>query len=266
MPFAAELRDLLREREKQVPAELATGATLRQILTGHLRAVEAMADGELLTSVLLLDAESGRVWHGAAPSLPPEYCESIDGSEIGPNAGSCGTAAYFGKPVYVSDIAQDALWRDYAHLALPHGLRSCWSTPIRDTEGKVIGTFAIYRRAVGNPSTDEIDAIDLITGHVADAIMRARSHRLSGPATVRASAPNLRLVESCEVEDELTPDAMARLLTSVARLEQQAAELERRADAAEAADRDAMRSTAIDCRRLVSVIRARIPTTEPAPG
>src|SRR6476469_4566448 len=156
MPFAPGLRNSLRARAQSAPSELANGEGLERVLSRHLLAVEEMADSGLLTSVLLLDSDGKRLWHGAAPNLPPSYCSAIDGSEIGPSAGSCGTAAYLGRPVYVSDIATDPLWADYRHFALPHGFQSCWSTPIREPSGSVIGTFATYHRTVGGPTPEEI--------------------------------------------------------------------------------------------------------------
>ena len=152
MPFAAGLRESLQVRGTQVPDEFTRGDTLEHVLNRHLLTVERMSDRELLTSILLVSCD-GTLSHGAAPKLPRAYREAIDGTKIGPCAGSCGTAAYFGRPVYVADIASDPLWDDYRHHALPHGLRSCWSTPIRDSNGSLIGTFAIYRRTASSSFT-----------------------------------------------------------------------------------------------------------------
>ena len=137
--------------------------------------MEAETDSYILTSILLLDGD--RLRTGAAPTLPPAYCEAIDGSAIGPRAGSCGTAAYSALPVYVTDIATDPLWADYKQLALPHGLRACWSTPIFDDQAAVLGTFAVYQLTPRGPTPDEIAAITTITDHVARAIMWSRSAR-----------------------------------------------------------------------------------------
>jgi len=174
MPFAAALRESLEIRGSLLPVEFTRGDSLEHVLDRHLLAVEQNFDGELVTSILLLSDDGKRLSHGAGPHLPMSYREAIDGSEIGPCAGSCGTAAYLGRPVYVTDIATDPLWADYRHLALPHGFRSCWSTPIRDEAGSVIGTFATYHRTPGGPSSDEIEAIALITDRVAQAIAWSR--------------------------------------------------------------------------------------------
>lgn len=80
----------------------------------------------------ILAAGDGRyLRHGAAPSLPGFYNEAIDGIEIGPAGGSCGTAAYRRRPVAVADIATDPLWAAFRDLAAAAGLGACWSTPRR---------------------------------------------------------------------------------------------------------------------------------------
>jgi GAF domain-containing protein len=185
MAFALQLQDSLRHRESQVQSEFHSGDALGLILQRYLLAVEAEADDYILTSILLVDGKQLR--HGAAPSLPEAYCQAIDGLEYGPDEGSCGTAAHFGRPVYVTDIATDPFWAQYRHLALEHGLRACWSTPIFDDERNVIGTFAIYHLTPRGPTQDEIDAIQTITDSVARTILWSRSAEML--ARERAVAP-----------------------------------------------------------------------------
>ena len=134
-------------------------APLPKILEVLCTHVEKQHRG-LLCSVLLLDADGISLRHGAAPSLPTEYIETINGAQIGPSAGSCGTAVYRKQPVVVDDIATDPLWASFRHLALPHGLRACWSTPIASQGGGILGTFAIYYR---EPRTPDADHLQLIT-------------------------------------------------------------------------------------------------------
>jgi GAF domain-containing protein len=149
-------------------------ATREAVLSEYLREVEAASDSELLTSILLLD-DSGRILHhGAAPSLPADYCAAIDGIEIGSAVGSCGTAAFVGHSIYVTDIASDPLWGDFRELALAHDLRACWSTPILDEDGNLLGTFATYYRTPRAPLPDEIAAINAIGQRVASAVAAYR--------------------------------------------------------------------------------------------
>jgi GAF domain-containing protein len=134
------------------------GVPIHRVLDDLVRAVEDQGrEGALLGSILLLDGR--RLRHGAAPNIPAPYNAAIDGIEIGPNVGSCGTAAYCGHAIFVVDTATDPLWKDFRALALQHGLRACWSSPILGSDGRVLGTFAFYFRKERSPTTDERVAI-----------------------------------------------------------------------------------------------------------
>ena len=168
------LKRTLLSAEEQSRAQISAGAPLTEVLETLLVGVEAQSKG-MLASVLLLDEAGTHLLHGAAPSLPEAYCAAIHGIEIGPSVGSCGTAAYFGHPVYVADIANDPLWANFKDLALSFGLRACWSTPIDGSDGKILGTFAVYHTAPRGPTPDEVDSINMITKTTARAIERHRT-------------------------------------------------------------------------------------------
>ncbi|TMB72629.1 MAG: PAS domain S-box protein, partial [Deltaproteobacteria bacterium] len=158
--------------ENRLLEMIAKGNSLTVILDGLCRLVEEISSDTLAT-ILLLDGN--RLWHGAAPSLPQSYTDSIDGVVIGPSVGSCGTAAYRAEPVISSDIATDPLWDDYRHLPLAHGLRASWSTPILSSEGKVLGTFAMYTPEARSPTPQHQNIIDQISHLASIAIERTRA-------------------------------------------------------------------------------------------
>jgi PAS domain S-box-containing protein len=166
--------EVLLAGEKRLLEMIARGEPLGIILDALCRLVEEPAKGAL-SSILLLDANTNRLRHGAAPSLPTEYAAAIDGTVIGPSVGSCGTAAYLRKPVIVSDIASDPLWTDFRDLALHHGLRACWSTPIVSSAGDVLGTFAIYYGEPRSPNPQDSTLIQQITHLASIAIERAEA-------------------------------------------------------------------------------------------
>ena len=152
------VRNILAQRQTEdiqhlqyeVLEAVASGHPLHAVLDMMCRRVESLAP-DVICTVLLVDS-AGRVHPCAAPSMPPIFSQSIDGEPIGPKAGSCGTAAYRGEPVEVTDIANDPLWEEYKALALPLGLAACWSTPIKTASGRVMGTFALYYREVRSAS------------------------------------------------------------------------------------------------------------------
>ena len=158
----------------KVLERMATGAPLAETLTALCRLIEGFAPG-MLCSILLLDADGKHLRHGAAPSLPAPFMGEIDGKPIGPRAGSCGTAAFRREPVIVEDIASDPLWAEFRAVALPHGLRACWSTPIFDERQGVLGTFAIYYRQPGRPAAHHLALVDLATNLAAIAIGKQRA-------------------------------------------------------------------------------------------
>ena len=104
-----------------------------------------------------------------------DYTKAIDGIRIGPTVGSCGTAVYHRKPVIVTDIMSDPLWKDYRHVAEPHGYRSCWSTPILAHDGAVLGVFAMYSTTVREPTPVETRLIDVTIRIAGIAIERKRA-------------------------------------------------------------------------------------------
>jgi len=148
--------------QSRILQRLAANAPLSEILERLVLLIEAQSPG-MLCSVLLLSEDGDHVRHGAAPSLPPEYVQAIDGSPIGPKHGSCGTAMYRGEPVVVTDILSDTLWEDYKDLALANGLRACWSTPILSGRGKVLGSFAMYYREPRTPTGEEAGLTEVAT-------------------------------------------------------------------------------------------------------
>jgi len=101
---------------------IAEGAPLKEVLERIVLLIEQQGSG--LCSTLLLDRVEGCVMQGAAPNLPAEFSRAIDGARIGPEAGSCGTAAYRGERVIVRDIETHPYWKNYRQLALAHGLRA----------------------------------------------------------------------------------------------------------------------------------------------
>ena len=153
-------------------------------------------------SVLLLENEGTTLRHGAAPHLPDQYCRFIDGLSIGPAAGSCGTAAFRREQVIVRDIATDPLWREYRQFALPFGLRACWSTPILDGNGTVIGTFAMYYGEPRAPTAHELDLTQTATMLAANIIVRARAENALRENEARMRLARVRAEEADRAKTE----------------------------------------------------------------
>jgi signal transduction histidine kinase len=195
----------------EVLEQIASGRPLADVLTAIVRMIEAQAEGMLCT-ILLLDEGGHRLRHGAAPSLPPDYVCTLDGSEIGPEAGSCGTAAFLRKTVIVEDIATHPAWVRYRDLALPHGLLACWSTPIFSPEQQLLGTFAMYYREKRGPTPREVEWVGAATHLASVAITRDHAEQSLRQSEARARKLALLYAVSSGVREALVRSREPRQL------------------------------------------------------
>ncbi|MGE0729834.1 MAG: ATP-binding protein [Acidimicrobiia bacterium] len=148
------------DHQTAMVSALTAGAPLHGVLDAIVRALEEMMPASRC-SILLLDG-SGTLRHGSAPSLPAEYSARIDGLVPGPLAGSCGTAVYHGEPVIAVDVTTDPRWAAFRELAVRHGLRACWSSPIHG-RGEVVGTFAVYHPVPYEPGERDDELVRRFT-------------------------------------------------------------------------------------------------------
>lgn len=152
----------------------------------------------------MLILEGDTLMYGGAPSLPQAYCEAIHGAKIGPNVGSCGSASYMGERVLTEDIETDPKWASVKHLALPHGMRSCWSEPVKNAAGKVLGAFGMYYDYPGLPNDEELN--DLVSAVRLVSIIMDREN-------------NLKRIKELAYTDELTGlSSRAQLYISLEKL------------------------------------------------
>jgi signal transduction histidine kinase len=156
----------------EVLRRIAADAPLHEVLDAVVRGIESLADG-MLGTVLRVEDATVRVL--AAPSLPASFAHAFDGEPIGPENGSCGTAAWRKETVVVEDIATDPLWARYRDSALAMGLRACWSVPIIGPKDEVLGTFALYYREPRRPTSQLIELAEHASHLASIAIHRERS-------------------------------------------------------------------------------------------
>jgi PAS domain S-box-containing protein len=173
-PIAERKRAEQREQIKNEVLNLvAHQAPLKEIL-GHLTTGVEKEDPEKQCSILLLDDTRQYLRNYVSPSLPAGYTNAIENLRIGPNIGSCGTAAFRGTPVIVENIQTDPLWENFKALAAEYNLASCWSVPIIVEGNVVIGTFAIYHHVPKSPTPEDIEQLEYLSNLARIAIERHR--------------------------------------------------------------------------------------------
>ena len=144
--------ETFNDKNAQVLEMIAIGRTAPEVYDAIALMYEERHPGLRCS---MLELHGNKLLHGGAPSLPKEYCEAVHGLENGPEVGSCGTSTYTGKRVIVENIDTDPKWQKIKHVALPHGMRSCWSEPIKSSSGKVLGAFGMYYNHPATPNKDE---------------------------------------------------------------------------------------------------------------
>jgi PAS domain S-box-containing protein len=134
----------------------ASREPLPKLLDALALFVETLSPG-MLCSILLADRAAGVLRPAASPSLPKTYTQLIDPVPMEEGVGSCGTAAARRAMVVVADVEQSPLWKNVIDVTRRHGLRACWSIPVLDDEGEILGTLGLYYRTVRTPTAAELD-------------------------------------------------------------------------------------------------------------
>jgi GAF domain-containing protein len=151
---------------------LEDGAPMRSVLS-HLTATVESLSPDAVASILVLDRE-GLLRNGASPNLPADYLDAIDRLKPDPNVGTCAAAAATGEVVVTPDFREDSRWAELRHLPLALGYVSAWSMPIKNAEGRVLGTFGTYFRQRRTPTSFEQNAVAQLVPLAAAAISEAR--------------------------------------------------------------------------------------------
>jgi PAS domain S-box-containing protein len=171
---ARKRTETLIDAQRRSLEMLVNGKPLCEILTFLTQIVEQQSDRQSIASILLLD-EQGCLRLGAAPSLPDDYNQAIDGIKARADLGTCSVAAVTGKCVVTPDIDRDSKWAPIKHLPLALGLKAAWSQPILARDGQVLGTFGTYFRECREPTALERQVVEILSHTAALAIERGRA-------------------------------------------------------------------------------------------
>jgi len=183
--FDSMAQDLIsHDRKLRATAERHAGQNhiLQLIAQSHpldltLDALACFVEGQIdeaIGSIVLPDPTGSHIEQCIAPHLPEAYKTSLIGLAIGPGTGACGTAIHEKTVVITEDIDSDPRWLQYRNLVSPHGLKSCWSCPIRAEAGGVLGSFAIYGKTIRVPDGEDLMLIQMAAELAAVAIERSR--------------------------------------------------------------------------------------------
>jgi PAS domain S-box-containing protein len=222
--------------EIQILALISSGAPPQEVLEQLALAMDEVIEGAR-SSIMLVSPDGKHLHFGAAPHLPAPYRDAIDGVRIEPNLGSCGRAVSSGEQVITADMELDPAWEPARELVRASGLRACWSTPVRNADGRIHAVWALYFSEPRQPTPDErrllanvahLVGIAMEGAHKRAALeqsqaMLAMASRLSRVGAWQLRLPALDMVWSKEVRQLLEVDS-SRMATLPAALDFAAAE------------------------------------------
>ena len=186
---ALEKSSRIVEEERAVLELVAKGAALQEVLDALTCGIERLAP-QCFCSILLLDEEKKHLLRGSGGSLPEEYMRRVNGLAIGPDIGSCGSAAFRNETIIVGDISTDFRWAAAKSLPLAFGLQACWSVPIRDSRGAAVGTFAMYHSKPSQPRKGDLRLVEASAQLAGNVIERIRAEQ-----RLRENAERMELAE-----------------------------------------------------------------------
>ena len=182
--------------EKRTLEMMANDASLSEVLNDLCASIDAHAP-PVASMVCLMDPNGKELFPGAGPHIPAALTAGITPWPIGPNRGSCGTAAFTKQRVIIPDISNDPRWPDEARdLALVDGFCAAWSEPLISKDGEVLGTFCLSYAEPWIPNNRDLELIQA-AAHIALVAIELERSRLAlknAVVEIRNSENKLRTI------------------------------------------------------------------------
>lgn len=186
---------------------LANGKPLHKVLEVLILTMEKYLQ-DAICSILLYDEEKNSLCLVSAPSMTTSMRKAMHIIPIGPDEGSCGSAAYHQNMIIVEDITLDPNWDRYRVVPQSEGFRACWSKPVFSSKSKLLGTFAVYYKQKKQPSTEELNALTALTNLTGVAIERFEMEQ--SLHTLQASNDNRFTSNDSSLHKDLAKAALRR--------------------------------------------------------
>ncbi len=171
-----EVEQLLR-LQKNILEAVALGEDHQSVLDQLCTAAEAMVK-DSVASIMLYSEDRSHLNVVAAPSIPQDAIEALNGLVPGAQAGSCGTAVFTESPTIVCNTLIDIRWAHLKDFARSTGIRACWSLPIKVNDGEVIGSFALSSFEQRTPTPFQYHLLETGTALAGISIKRQREEAI----------------------------------------------------------------------------------------
>ncbi len=163
--------ELMAAGERRVFERLAANVDLPIALEAITDLVEQVAP-DSVCAIRMLDPSGQRLQHCAGSDLPAAYVAAMEGVLVDARNGSCAAAIFLQRQVIVADTERDALWENCRGAVRAAGFVSAWSTLIHASDGRVLGTLALYFRTSRSPARRDFELMARMTQLAGIAIER----------------------------------------------------------------------------------------------
>nr|WP_314538970.1 PAS domain S-box protein [uncultured Massilia sp.] len=193
---------LIFDSLKDVLSQAVRGAPFDDLLSGLLQAAHALTGPDTQAAIYVAD-DAGALLHlGAAAGLAPSFMEALRTVPVDPQQAACGRAAALRTIVVVEDVLTEPRMAPYLDLARDHGVRACWSFPLRAPDGHVLGTLAFYHGSPRTPGPELCADLD----YFADTAALVIDRHLREQRNARVQAESDRRRRLYEAVLGTTPD------------------------------------------------------------
>jgi GAF domain-containing protein len=160
---------------------LASGGSLSETLHSLVRIIEEQYPG-IQALVAILDESSRHLLPAASISLEDNFIQMINTLEINLASFSLDNTWLGNQSENVDHTLELLRAFGLRDLARQYGLNTCWSEPIRSSQEKFLGVFAVFSTSQRGPTPSELRTIQ-ISAHLASI---AIEHKLSQEELQRA--------------------------------------------------------------------------------
>jgi PAS domain S-box-containing protein len=162
--------------ERTILELIASNAPLEEVLTSIANTVTGIAPG-ICPALYVLDENFVALQLLAGPGLPETFRDAVGRIRFTELDHQSKSSRPLDETVCMADIGTAQVWAAHRELALRHGFHGCWSAPIRDADGRVLGAFATYLPAEKIALTHHLDLFDRMMQLAGIAIARKRDER-----------------------------------------------------------------------------------------